>query len=133
MRPDQKTWLEGYITEVQGAMSLSHWNIILSDDPADPDTYAQIKPTVCRDTAVLRVADVIFDQSPGSIRNSVVHELIHCILEPVRWVMLNAANELSRSAAVIVEEEHHDAMELATDRLAKAAAAAVPLPESIPT
>ncbi|MFH2072364.1 MAG: hypothetical protein ABIJ75_05875 [Actinomycetota bacterium] len=132
MSPDQRAWLEKYIAAVQEVLYLGHWRIIISDVPADPNTYAQIKPTVCRDAAVLKVADDLLGNPPDVIRDSIVHELIHCIMEPIRWVMINGTNELSRSAAVIHEENHHDAMELATDRLARAVAPAAPLPEGIP-
>lgn len=66
---------------------------------------------------------------PFMLRHIVVHELIHCHTEPLRWAFNNTQAVLGNGSQwEAIEAAFDDAMEIAVDRMAMSWAQAMPLP-----
>ena len=121
--------LTEYMAYVAVELGLDNWKLMIADAPCEPENYATVSVTEFRDIAVVSVGEDFFTLDPKVARISIVHELTHCILEPIMWQGDTLAGTLGGPAYSVFREGLRGAMELATDRLATLLALTVKLPE----
>lgn len=122
--------LSRYVRWVANAMELRDWTLDLQRRPCDRGAIASIHPTFGR-----KVADIYFDEHfrtlvPEVQRHTVVHELIHCHLEPAaNMVYKDLEEQLSKPADQIFWNGFNRQIEYGVDALANVIAAHMPLIE----
>jgi hypothetical protein len=118
--------LQRYVRQLADALRLRDWTIEVQDDPCDDDAHGQIKIAYGRRQAAIWLSRDNVELE--KVRHTVVHELIHCHLEPMRWSLNNAQEVLGSIPFGIFAGAAEDALELAVDGLADAIAPHMPLP-----
>jgi hypothetical protein len=72
-----------YIRSVADNMELRDWSFQVRDtEPTAPNSLAQVDCTFGRKLAVVSLSDNFLDLSKEDQRQTIVHELTHCLLEP---------------------------------------------------
>lgn len=66
-----------YVEELQRAMGLTDWSVIIDAEPAGEDCDAQILPTWGARSATLQIDPKLHEHTPGRVRVVIVHELLH--------------------------------------------------------
>ena len=123
-----------YITQIQGAMGLAHWHLIVYDDPHPhkSDMIAVIDPGDSQNLGELWLNDAALAEGPEDLRNTIVHELLH--LHQAHW--LHATHDLSGQINTqtwnIWVAGFRREVEYMTDALARVIAPALPLPPTAP-
>ena len=118
-----------YIQELASLAGLKEWELYLSDEkPDEEDTGACINVTYGRRHAIIRISPGWPDWSDKQLRDNMLHELIHCHIEPMHWSINNVQAHLGLSAFNIFEGAFIDAMEIAVDNMAIAWATTLPYP-----
>lgn len=129
-RKERIAALMPYITEIQAAMGLAHWHVIVYDErhPYKPDVVAVIDPGDSQNMGELWLNDGALMESPEDFRNTIVHELLH--LHQAHW--LHATNDLSAHFGVtawnIWEANFRREIEYMTDALSRVIAPFLPPP-----
>lgn len=127
-----------YIRDMADLCGLRDWHLILEGhvpdrDNEDDDTShpaAQIEVTYGRRLACIRVASDWATWTPEELRQTVIHELIHCHQEPMRWSINNCKHVVSPPMMSVLYAAFTDGMERATDDIATAWAETLPLPKA---
>lgn len=121
---DNADWLEEYVAELKDALGLPHWRIHLSGQAPSPDTHGQVQVVYGR-----HVAHIYLDlpESPEQLRETLVHELLHCHFERMSWAFNNFRDVVGSAAFSVGEGAHSDAVEVTIDALSAAIAPLFPL------
>ena len=120
----------GYVRLLASRMGLGDWKITMGKAlPADGPDLARIDISYGRKRAVLHLSLGVKEIARVDQRHTLVHELIHCYLEPVRLASLNWTSQLGAKAAQMAVESVHYNVEFAVDAMATAWAPCLPLPE----
>ena len=123
---DNADWLETYAATVKDALGLYHWTVHIFGAEPDADYQGQVAVTYGRHIATIRLA---VPDSPEQLRNTVVHELLHCQFERITWAVNNFQQVVGTSAWTVGEGAFTDAVEVTIDALSNAIAPMLPLPE----
>lgn len=124
-----------YITEIQAAMGLAHWHIIVYDEqhPHRPEVVAVVDPGDGQNMGELWLNDAALTEEPEDFRNTIVHELLH--LHEAHW--LQAVQELSgefgKTTWNIWVAGFRREIEYMTDALSRVIAPFLPLPPTEPS
>lgn len=125
-----RRWLERYVRQLQAAMNLGHWTIVLRDgDPPDEDRSDTYKAAVWRSNAYL-TADlyVASHETRDDLRASIVHELVHIHLRDYDEAIRAVERHINQPAYDILASWQHHEMERAVDAISNPWAALLPLP-----
>jgi hypothetical protein len=122
----RKQRFSAYLRRLADALKLSDWRVEIDDRPPDSGrATAEVECVYGRRYAVVRLSERFLEQSPGEQRNSLVHELIHCHLNPAAAMALD---EMGDGGA----GHFRRMLEYAVDGLADAIAPHMPLPTEDP-
>lgn len=126
---EQQRSIGGYVRDLADAMGLRDWMILLAfDPPVIRGAIASIRLTYGRKVATIAFERDFATRTPGDIRHTVVHELVHVIEDPVTSVLQNAGPDLLGKIAFLpLWEATRERAELATDQLADVIAPFMPL------
>jgi hypothetical protein len=121
--------MEAYIKQLADLLGLEGWEIIVDKKPANKGEYANISAVYGQRRAVLRLAKNHADWTPECVRSTLVHELMHCHLEPISQLAhdLLAVTAGERSLAV-ANTALSFLLEQTVDNISTAVARAMPLP-----
>lgn len=121
--------IQAYVDQLRPILRLADWEIVVSDDrPDDENALAEIQITYGRKNARLGLKADWDERSLESQRHTLVHELIHCHLDPIRIAFTNHHRRFDDMGWAEARAGMIDEMEWATDGLADALAPLVPLP-----
>lgn len=132
--------LGAYIREIANLMGLRDWRLVLADEPpqtADADDMlrreddtagAYVEVIYGRKLATVSIASTWPQWDPEELRVVVVHELVHCHVEPMRWAFNNVRSITPQTMYQVMYEAFRDAMEPSVDGIATAWAETLPLP-----
>lgn len=122
--------LGDYMREIANLMGLRDWYLFLSsNDPEDDDAMACCEVAYGQKSATLCFHHSWPAWSMDELKATVVHELLHCHTEPMRWAVNNARDPLGFMLFGVVEGAFIDALEVAVDGVARAWAEHLPDPE----
>ncbi len=121
--------LTEYVGDLADCLHLADWHITVNFDvPADEDAYAEIVPHSNQRRAEIRVGSSFDILDAAGVRQTLVHELLHCHLfaphHLAEELLVASAGKKSSLALIALNA----AVEQATDAIAEAMAAMVPLP-----
>ena len=127
-------WINSYIQIIRRKMNLGEWKIVLYRKPCANDTLGECDVTYGQHYAVISLHKDYRKEKPENLRNTVVHELLHCYFSPI--------TEAAMQALEPFEEDVHgrkiiqstiNSMEYQTerviDRLSYIIAPTMPLPK----
>jgi hypothetical protein len=117
-----------YISDLAALLGLDGWTIVLSDDPADDGSYADIQVVYGQRCATIRVAPEWRTWPPELLRSTIVHELFHCHLEPVCELASDLFDTMTKKPAPANAAVHY-LIERTVDVLAESIAPYLPLPD----
>lgn len=127
--------LRPYIRHLADLCGLKDWRLLLSDAPLvhDPDRNGYSTMATCavnygQKRAVIEISADWASWDAADLRSTVVHELLHCHAEPMRWAVNNTKHAVGTALYEVIYDAFTDAMELAVDGIATAWAATLPLP-----
>lgn len=87
-QPDQiDPWVQRYVNKLKSMTGLSNWNIIVSPKPADPGSLGETEVVYGQNLAKMYLHKDFRKDSPEEIRDTIVHELMHCHMEPMIEIM----------------------------------------------
>jgi hypothetical protein len=127
VRKRDRKALERYIRTTADEMGLRDWRISLSRKPADGSANAAIWLRTNHKEAVIYVAADFRDHAPDEQRCSIVHELIHCHLEPPTKLLTGDLRQHLGDSGSLFIEAFINAIEYGVDGLATAIAPRLPL------
>ncbi len=124
---DNRYWLEPYIQEIADRMGLRDWQIKLEDNDPSGGTLGECEAHQGAKRAWIAIADHGDDEE--DLRNTVIHELLHCHWnEANKLVEELATNFLGMAASAVTRIAWKSAMELGIDGIATAWESSMPLP-----
>jgi hypothetical protein len=86
----RKQRFSAYLRRLADALKLSDWRVEIDDRPPDSGrATAEVECVYGRRYAVVRLSERFLEQPPDEQRNSLVHELIHCHLNPAAAMALD--------------------------------------------
>lgn len=123
------TRLERYIREIADQMGLRDWELEIStsDEMSDHTGYCSVY--YGRKRAQIIIAEDWPSWKPKGLRNTVVHELIHCHTQFMGNPLRATANSVGQLVFQELEREYRHHHEIAVDGMAVAWAGKFPLPE----
>ncbi len=132
MKRKQHKALAAYVRDTANRLALRDWTVALNVGPLrEADHNGQVECVYGRRYAVVTVPPD-FDRQPRETqRHTVVHELVHCHLDPLRLVVENLETNLGDALYGVTMGTHRDATEYATDALADAFSPLIPLPPEV--
>lgn len=133
--PTEAQWdmLGGYMRDLADIMGLRDWTISLEHAPPSSEPHdghkvqGECAVNYGRKSATISICPDWPEDDPEEVRRVVVHELLHCHVEPVQWAFNNAANRLGFEAGSVAREAFTDAFEVAIDGIAVAWAESLPM------
>lgn len=122
--------LAAYFREVADRIGLRDWTIELNYEEETPvsSAHASVECVYGRRLCVVHFGPSFWTQSREEQRNTVVHELVHCHLDPMDAVVRDMETQLGSFVHSVLQDNHHRSVELAADAIATAVAWAFPLP-----
>lgn len=121
-----------YVREVADLMELRDWRFHVAIELLKEDRYeAECDITYGRRHACIRIAPHTLTQDRESIRQIIVHELVHCHTNPIRDQLENIEAQLGKAAYTTIHNATTDVLELSTEALANALAPYLPLPPEV--
>lgn len=135
--PKQKhiePWINSYVQILRRKMGLSEWKIVLHEKPCSSDSLGECDVIYGQYRATISLNKDYRKEKPESLRNTIVHELLHCHMSPI--------TEAAMTTFEPFEEEPHgrkiiqaaiNSMEYQTERvidlLAELVSPMMPLPK----
>lgn len=130
MKGRDRKELHRYIRWVADAMELRDWTLVLSRIDAEDGDNGHINLTYGRKLATIRLCSDFRTMEPEQQRHTIVHELVHCHLEPAHNMVGNDLEKmLGKPADQVFYDGFRRQAEYATDALASAIAKHMPLIE----
>lgn len=118
-----------YVRDLADMMGLRDWHLLLLNEPTDnPEHAADIDVVYGRRAACIRFHADWAQADPSELRCTVVHELVHCHLNPMRNVLDNIENAVGKMVYDPTYNALTDYIEYATDAISTAWAESLPLP-----
>lgn len=75
---------EKYVSELQKSLNLHHWRIrVTKDKPESTDNWMEVRLNRPRQMAQIRMSDNIMRETDENFNDSIKHEMLHLILEPL--------------------------------------------------
>ena len=128
MTDDQHAMLTTYVNDLRKALGLRDWTVTVKHRPSTEDASAQVHCIYGQRLAHIRVAEDWWDDSPDDQRSHIVHELLHCHLDPTDTLVCSLEGTLGGGAFAIAHSAHETAVEFAVDGITRAVAPLLPLP-----
>ena len=132
--PHIEPWINSYVQILRRKMNLGEWKITLYKKPCANDTLGECDITYGQHIATISLHKDYKKDKPDNLRNTIVHELLHCYLSPI--------TEAANTALEPFEDDIHgrkiiqssiNSMEYQTerviDRLSYIIAPTMPLPK----
>lgn len=118
-----------YLNVLQAHMELRDWDVAVSEEECENDYDARIYLTYGRKLARIVLSPDFLSGTPEEQRHTLVHELVHCHLEPAcNMVQNDLQTPLNKSADMLFWAGFRRQMEYGVDALACALAPHMPLP-----
>jgi hypothetical protein len=118
-----------YLRRLADALLLADWEIELKREAASDETWAQVVVMTVKDRALVWLGAAFWSASPERRRETIAHELIHCLLHRPERIMIQLAQQQGEDAVVqFANEAHRCEIEICAQRLARLLAPALPLP-----
>jgi hypothetical protein len=128
MNKRDRTELFKYVRVLANRLSLKDWVLICNRVPCDPGSYAEVMTTYGKQEAVISFRRDFRKLPAEQVRESVVHELLHCHLQSVDHYLTKVLPDMvPRRASRAVRWEIHQRNEEAVNDIARSIAAAFPL------
>lgn len=122
--------LAHYIDLLAFAMGLKDWQFHLAaEKPDNPEHAASVDVRYGRKYAVIYLSDGWEQWQPSSVRQTLVHELLHCHINHVRHPIDNIQSSIGTPLYNATWNAVTDYIEYAVDGIAEAWAQRLPLPD----
>lgn len=120
--------MRSYVAVLQPLLRIQHWELAVLDDEPDGGALADNCCYMRQYKNDLRFSDRFFRKSDAEQRETVVHELLHVVVE--HWYRSNLAafEGLSSTSQEWAKERHEHEMEMTIDTLSHIIAPHMPLP-----
>lgn len=128
----QQRKLATYVRQIADALKLRDWQIIVANEPipSTSGTLASCSTAYGRRCATISFHVTFAALSPEIIRETVVHELLHCYLNS-HTSLYGVRDLIGESAWTVLAAAVHRETEYATDAIASAIAGFFPLPPTL--
>ncbi len=129
----RETVFEEYFLEVAGMMGLAHWTFIFQHE-SEVVSYEghqanmMVECWIQRYGATITLAEHTLDMSRSEIRQTVVHELMHCHLTRLADLLELSRKVLGKAESERTEDIHIREEEYAVDAMSAFWAQRLPLP-----
>jgi hypothetical protein len=121
-----------YVRNMADLMGLRDWHLkLMNDPPDDPEAAACCEVIYGQKYALIRFHRDWTSADPEELRSTVIHELIHCHVEPMRWSVNNVKHVVGTAMFEVIFDAFSDALEVAVDGMARAWAESMPLPVNL--
>jgi len=123
--------MRAYVATLVPLLYLQHWQIVVMDEPP-PDALADNCCYMRQYRNDLRFSDRFFGKSLEEQRQTVVHELLHIVVEHWYRSTRAAFEGLSSTSKEWATERNEHEMALCVDMLSRIVAPYLPLPPTAP-
>lgn len=120
--------MRSYVATLQPLLRLQHWEIAVTDGQPSAGALADNCCYMRQHKNDVRFSDRFFRKSPAEQRETVVHELLHIVVEGWYRSNLAAFEGLSATSQEWAKERHEHETEMCIDSLSKIVAPYLPLP-----
>lgn len=127
-------WINSYVQIVRRKMNLTEWKIDLAKKPCPSDSLGECDIVYGQHIATISLNKGYKKEKPDVLRNTVVHELLHCYLAPVTEAASQVmepfeedihGRKIVQATANAIEYQ----IERVIDRLAEIISPSMPLPK----
>ena len=125
------TALDAYIRQLADLLGMRDWVVLLSRGPAKHENYAEIWTSHYKDEAMVMLNEDYTTYSPEDQRLHITHELLHIQTCRLRRLITRLAEHEHDKAIGFVNRLHNEEEEILVDRLSRAIAPFLPLPEAV--
>lgn len=128
--PPRRSAVTDYVARLAELLHLTDWHVSVNFEvPASADSYAEVVPHANQRRAEIRFGAAFNGLDADGIRQTLVHELMHCHLFAPHFlaedmIVSSAGRKQSRLGLLALDA----AIEQATDAIAEAFASSAPLP-----
>lgn len=128
----QQRKIARYVRDVANLLRLTDWAITIANEPipSSSGTLASCTTAYGRRCATIRFHVTLPTLPPETIRETVVHELLHCYLDS-HTSLYGVRDLIGDSAWTVLTAAVHRETEYATDGIAAAIAGFFPLPPAL--
>lgn len=121
--------VKDYVQAAKDTLGLSHWEVTVSEDPAEDDSWADVEVSTNLYHATIRFSPALWKQKDTEIRRVVAHELIHLHQAGVERLVEALEKPLGSGAYEILSYTWDIESERAADSLSTVLAGVLPLPK----
>lgn len=119
--------LGDYARERADDLGLRDWWVRIEKVSSEEDALASCRVIRGRRLVYIRVCEGFREEKPDEQRSTIIHELLHCHMAAMEWVVSATESALGSSAYAICHEGFTDALEHAVDGIAESIAEKYPL------
>lgn len=122
-------YLEGYLLKLARLLRIRNWAFRVMHHPLDTDdsAIAKVEPIPHRCIADIKLCWNFAQYPPEAKRQVLVHELLHCVIEPMIAIpRMSLCSQLGQPAYDVFWEVFRQQMEYAVDHLADVIAPHMP-------
>jgi DNA polymerase II small subunit/DNA polymerase delta subunit B len=76
-------WINSYVQIVRRKINLTEWRIDLNDKPCPNDSLGECEIVYGQHLATISLNKDYKKEKPETLRNTIVHELLHCYMSPI--------------------------------------------------
>ena len=117
-----------YMAYLTDEVGLRDWSIALSDDPCEDELAGTCHPIRGRRVASIALNSAWMDADPCDLRETIVHELLHCHTEPITYPLASMRDVVGSVLHDHLETTQSMALEFAVDAIASSFARCLMLP-----
>lgn len=119
-----------YMAYLAEEVGLRDWSISLSDDPCDDVLAGTCQPIRGRRVACIALNSAWMDADPCDLRETIVHELLHCHTEPITYPLASLRDLVGSVIHDHLETTQSMALEFAVDAIASSFARRLMMPDA---
>lgn len=117
-----------YMAYLANEVGLKDWSILLSDEPCSEEMSGTCQPIRGRRVASIALNSAWMEASPYDLRETVVHELLHCHTEPITHPLASLRDLVGSVLHDHLTTTQDMALEFAVDAIASSFARCLLLP-----
>lgn len=127
--PARRKAVTEYIATLQNILRLRDWEILVDFDPLplSDHAYATMAPAPDQHRATIQFSDLFLQQPVDALRQTLVHEMLHCHFHVLQTTTENMIAGMGESAALVAGPAVNTLAELTVDALADAIAPLLPV------
>ncbi len=126
----QHAFWTGYVRDLADSLGLKDWDISIWRDVTNSGIGGRITCVSGRKQGCIELGHSFFQSSPDQQRHILIHELLHCHLDPIDTAICHAKAHNDSETIAVLHSTVHTEIEFAVDGITAAIASRYPVPDT---